>query len=68
LPVADCIGSSDAYTNTSGHQITLLSKVFTTRPLVQIIFVMVAVVVMKRQARITILAGHRFSGGLTAST
>jgi hypothetical protein len=35
------------YTKTREHHMTLLSKVFTTRTLVQIIFVLVAVVVMK---------------------
>ena len=35
------------YTKAREHHMTLLSKVFTTRTLVQIIFVLVAVVVMK---------------------
>jgi hypothetical protein len=40
-------GAAMAYTNATEHHMTLLSKVFTTRTLVQIIFVLAAVVVMK---------------------
>jgi hypothetical protein len=35
------------YRNATEHHMTLLSKVFTTRTLVQIIFVLTAIVVMK---------------------
>jgi len=35
------------YTNATEHHMTLLSKVFTTKTLVQIIFVLTAIVVMK---------------------
>jgi hypothetical protein len=36
-----------SYTKATEHHMTLLSKIFTTRTLVQIIFVLAAVVVMK---------------------
>jgi hypothetical protein len=35
------------YTAARGHQMTLLNKVFTTRTLLQIIFILTAVVIMK---------------------
>jgi hypothetical protein len=45
-----CLIVSDApmpYRNAMEHRMTLLSKIFTTRTLVQIIFVLTAMVVMK---------------------
>jgi hypothetical protein len=40
-------GAAMSYTKATEHHMTLLSKIFTTRTLVQIIFVLAAVVVMK---------------------
>jgi hypothetical protein len=40
-------GVAMSYTNATEHHMTLLNKVFTTRTLIQIIFVLIAVVVMK---------------------
>ncbi len=36
-----------AYTAARGHHMTLLNKVFTTRTLLQIIFILTAMVIMK---------------------
>jgi hypothetical protein len=43
----DCVARCDAVYGVRGHHMTLLNRVFTTRTLVQIIFVLTAAVIMK---------------------
>jgi hypothetical protein len=47
LPSLIVSGAPMPYRSTTEHHMTLLSKVFTTRTLVQIIFVLTAMIIMK---------------------